>query len=219
MLDLIFSVWVQSERGRRGFRGVPLAQDSNVFQRQAEARLEFGLHCSKMCKRIVWVSGINKTGTAISLVPAPDAYVKLFTMGREKLAKVHRIVHSNKGQHDCIFRERSCSPWSAVGRAPPKAQTISRAIARIWSGYANLLLGDRDAAIEQFQIGLRLSPLDPRIFMAQNGIANAHFLAGRYEEGCLWAKTAREITRHPVCQVSRTDYVRLSKGRDDGEEG
>jgi len=26
--------------------------------------------------------------------------------------------------------------------------------------------------------------------MAQNGIANAHFLAGRYEEGCLWAKTA-----------------------------
>jgi hypothetical protein len=24
-------------------------------------------------------------------------------MGREKLAKVHRIVRSNKGQHDCIF--------------------------------------------------------------------------------------------------------------------
>src|SRR6516164_9726698 len=66
MLDLIFSVWVQSERGRRGFRGVPFAQDSNVFQRQAEARLEFG-HRNKMIvsllgKRIVWVSGINKAG-------------------------------------------------------------------------------------------------------------------------------------------------------------
>src|SRR6516225_3355519 len=67
MLDLFFSVWVQSEQCRRGFRGVPFAQDSNVFQRQAEARLEFGLHCSKMTvsllgKRIVWVSGINKAG-------------------------------------------------------------------------------------------------------------------------------------------------------------
>ena len=30
-------------RGRRGFRGVPLAQDSNVFQRQAEAQLQFGV--------------------------------------------------------------------------------------------------------------------------------------------------------------------------------
>ncbi|MDB5607327.1 MAG: Adenylate cyclase [Bradyrhizobium sp.] len=37
-----------------------------------------------------------------------------------------------------------------------------------------LFLGDGDAAIEQFQIGLRMSPLDPRIFMAQHGMATAH---------------------------------------------
>jgi TolB-like protein len=41
------------------------------------------------------------------------------------------------------------------------------AVARIWNGYVQFCLGDGDAAIEQFQIGLRLSPLDPRIFMAQ----------------------------------------------------
>jgi adenylate cyclase len=35
-----------------------------------------------------------------------------------------------------------------------------------------------------------MSPLDPRIFMAQRGMAAAHFLAGRYEEGSLWAKIA-----------------------------
>ena len=64
------------------------------------------------------------------------------------------------------------------------------AVARIWNGYVQLWLGDEDAAIEQFQIGLRLSPLDPRIFMAQNGMAIAHFLAGRYEDGSLWAKNA-----------------------------
>jgi len=35
-----------------------------------------------------------------------------------------------------------------------------------------------------------MSPLDPLIFMAQNGMAAAHFLAGRYEDGLLWAKIA-----------------------------
>ena len=64
------------------------------------------------------------------------------------------------------------------------------AVARIWNGYVQFFLSDGDAAIEQFQIGLRLSPLDPRIFMAQNGMALAHFLAGRYADGSLWAKIA-----------------------------
>jgi adenylate cyclase len=64
------------------------------------------------------------------------------------------------------------------------------AIARSSYGWIQLYLGDGDAAIEQFQIGLRMSPLDPRIFLAQHGLAMAHFLAGRYEEGSLWAKIA-----------------------------
>ena len=64
------------------------------------------------------------------------------------------------------------------------------AVARIWNGWVQIYLGDGDAAIEQFQIGLRMSPLDTRIFLAQTGMANAHFLAGRYEDGSLWAKIA-----------------------------
>jgi adenylate cyclase len=64
------------------------------------------------------------------------------------------------------------------------------AIARYWNGYVQNYLGDGDAAIEQFQIGLRMNPLDPRIFLAQTGMAAAHFLAGRYEDGSLWAKMA-----------------------------
>ncbi len=62
--------------------------------------------------------------------------------------------------------------------------------ARYWYGWVLLNLGDGDAAIEQFQIGLRMSPFEPRIFLAQTGMANAHFLAGRYEDGSLWAKIA-----------------------------
>jgi adenylate cyclase len=87
-----------------------------------------------------------------------------------------------------------------VGEVEEGAALLARAIsldpnlavARIWNGYVQLYLGDGDAAIEQFQIGLRLSPLDPRIFLAQNGMANAHFLAGRYEDGLLWAKIAMQ---------------------------
>jgi TolB-like protein/class 3 adenylate cyclase len=69
------------------------------------------------------------------------------------------------------------------------------ASARYWSGMNELFLGNVDVAIEQFQTALRLSPLDPRIFLAQNGLAQANFLIGRYEEGLFWATTA--IRRQP----------------------
>ncbi len=83
-----------------------------------------------------------------------------------------------------------------VGEVEDGAALLTRAItidpnlalARIWNGFAQLGLGNQAAAIEQFQIGLRLSPLDPRIFVAQAGMAAANFLAGRYEEGCAWSK-------------------------------
>jgi adenylate cyclase len=85
-----------------------------------------------------------------------------------------------------------------IGEVQEGAALLARAIsldpnlaaARFWNGYVQLYLGDGDAAIEQFQIGLRMSPLDPRIYLAQNGMAAAHFSAGRYEEGSLWAKIA-----------------------------
>jgi TolB-like protein len=66
----------------------------------------------------------------------------------------------------------------------------NQAIARNWGGWTHLWLGDVDAAIEQFHIALRLSPLDPWIITAQTGLANAHFLAGRNEEASSWAATA-----------------------------
>jgi adenylate cyclase len=85
-----------------------------------------------------------------------------------------------------------------VGEVEEGAALLARAIsldpnlavARIWDGYVQLRRGDGDAAIEQFQIGLRMSPLDPRIYLAQNGMAAAYLLSGQYEDGFLWAKIA-----------------------------
>jgi hypothetical protein len=43
------------------------------------------------------------------------------------------------------------------------------ATARYWGGWEHLWLGDVDAALEQFHVVLRLSPLDPRLFFPRPG--------------------------------------------------
>jgi tetratricopeptide (TPR) repeat protein len=69
------------------------------------------------------------------------------------------------------------------------------ALARLWAGWAQVYLGNHDAAIEQFSAAIRLSPTDPHLFLPQTGMAYAHFFAGRYEESLSWA--TRAIQRQP----------------------
>ena len=85
-----------------------------------------------------------------------------------------------------------------MGEVEEGAALVSRAInldpnlviARYSRGGQRLLLGDVDAAIEQFDVAVRLSPLDPLLFFAQTGMAYAHFMAGRYDDGSSWARSA-----------------------------
>jgi tetratricopeptide (TPR) repeat protein len=60
----------------------------------------------------------------------------------------------------------------------------------MWSGNAKAYLGDAEKAVEDFQQALRLSPLDATLWIAQTGMANAHFLRGRYEEALSWVSMA-----------------------------
>jgi TolB-like protein len=85
-----------------------------------------------------------------------------------------------------------------LGEVEEGAALVSRAInldpnlviARYSRGGEHLLLGNVDAALEQFHVAVRLSPLDPLLFFAQTGIAYAHFMAGRYDDGASWARSA-----------------------------
>lgn len=76
------------------------------------------------------------------------------------------------------------------------------ATARLWLGGAKNFLGEYDEAIEQLHLALRLSPLDPRTFLAYQGLASAHFQAGRYDEALVWASDG--VRRWP-------DFVQLHR--------
>jgi tetratricopeptide (TPR) repeat protein len=67
-------------------------------------------------------------------------------------------------------------------------------LARHWSGFTQLWLGNVETAIEQFKIALRLSPLDPLIFNTHAGLAFAYFVAGRNEDASSWATAAVKTT-------------------------
>jgi adenylate cyclase len=57
----------------------------------------------------------------------------------------------------------------------------------IWGGWAKILLGDHNTAIKYAQRAQRLSPMDPRVALAEIVLAQAHFLLGKYEEGLRFA--------------------------------
>ncbi len=83
-----------------------------------------------------------------------------------------------------------------VGELDAGAALIDRALllnpnlafAWLFSGITKNLLGEPDIAIAHFARATRLNPLGPYLFHSQMGTAFAHFLAGRYNEACLWAK-------------------------------
>jgi TolB-like protein/Tfp pilus assembly protein PilF len=63
------------------------------------------------------------------------------------------------------------------------------------SGWVKDFLGDTDLAIEHLAKAMRLSPLDPLMFMMQSLTGLAHFVAGRYAEGSRWA--AKAVRQQP----------------------
>jgi TolB-like protein/class 3 adenylate cyclase len=113
-----------------------------------------------------------------------------------------------------------------VGEVEEGAALLARAIslnpnlaaARFWNGWVQIYLGDHDAAIEQFQVGLRMSPLDVRIFLAQRGMAYAHFFAGRYEDASSWAKiymqqNPNHVVAHRILMACHAMSGRVQEAR------
>lgn len=70
-----------------------------------------------------------------------------------------------------------------------------------YRGWTSSFLGE-ERAIEFHERALRLSPVDPKSFLARGGIAFAHFLAGRYDEASSWAGVAlRQAPNHLISLI------------------
>ena len=65
----------------------------------------------------------------------------------------------------------------------------------MWGGAVKMFLGHHQTAIDYVQRAMRLSPLDPRIFFAQNTFAFANFFLGNYETSLKFATEALRF--HP----------------------
>ena len=72
----------------------------------------------------------------------------------------------------------------AAGPSVAMAWTMSSAT----RGY----IGDADRAVEHAEQGLRLSPLDERLYWHEGILAQAHYLCGNYDEALEWARSAVE---------------------------
>src|SRR5262249_26552030 len=76
-----------------------------------------------------------------------------------------------------------------------RALTLNSNLAVAWSasGWTRTFLGETELAIEHVRHAMRLSPLDPLMFLMNHITALAHFVGGRCGEAALWAgKALRE---------------------------
>ncbi|MFY9737284.1 MAG: adenylate/guanylate cyclase domain-containing protein, partial [Rhodoplanes sp.] len=78
-----------------------------------------------------------------------------------------------------------------------RALALDPNLAAAWhlSGWMRIHLREPEVAIAHLTRAVRLNPLDPLLFAMQNGMAAAHFLAGRYDEASSWAEKA--LREHP----------------------
>jgi TolB-like protein/tetratricopeptide (TPR) repeat protein len=72
------------------------------------------------------------------------------------------------------------------------------------SGWVKIWLGEPEAALEHLALAMRLSPLDPHMYMMQAATAHAHFFAGRFGESAAWAQKARreQIEGLPLVRIA-----------------
>jgi tetratricopeptide (TPR) repeat protein len=65
-----------------------------------------------------------------------------------------------------------------------------------WLGSAKNGFGEAELAIKDLERALRLSPLDPLIFLPQGQMAVSHYLLGRFDDAASWARL-----RFNRCQI------------------
>jgi TolB-like protein len=79
-----------------------------------------------------------------------------------------------------------------------RALVLNSNLAAAWasSGWTKICFGLPDVAIDHEARAMRLSPLDPRLFVWQFCTALAHYCAGRHQEAVSWAESSLREQPH-----------------------
>jgi TolB-like protein/tetratricopeptide (TPR) repeat protein len=98
-----------------------------------------------------------------------------------------------------------------------RALALDPNLAAAWrfKGFVKVFLGQPEEAIDPLERALRLSPLDPLIFIVQMGFIFVHFFAGRYDEALASGKKALAINPNYTTAVLMTAISAALAGRDD----
>jgi TolB-like protein/Tfp pilus assembly protein PilF len=68
-------------------------------------------------------------------------------------------------------------------------------VACLLRGWISSWMGEHEAAVEQFHHAIRLSPIDPQMFLAEGGMAITLFLLHRFDDALAW--NTRALARYP----------------------
>jgi tetratricopeptide (TPR) repeat protein len=113
-------------------------------------------------------------------------------------AEAQRLVYSavELGKDDALALGSSGMAVARIlGDLDYGARLIDRALAlnpnlvSVWTS-SGWVRSDVDTSIAHFERAIRLSPVDPQMFVIEAGIASAHFIAERIEDSATWAERA-----------------------------
>jgi TolB-like protein len=84
------------------------------------------------------------------------------------------------------------------------------------SGWVKVWQGEPEQAIEHLTQAIRMSPVDPNVFMMQGALAHAHFFAGRFGDSASWAQKAlrEQPEALPLLRITAASLAQLGRGDD-----
>ena len=104
------------------------------------------------------------------------------------------------------------------------ASLIDRALAlnpnlvTVWiaSGWVRAWRGEPEAAVAHFERAMRLSPVDPQMFVMEAGIGTAHFIAGRLDDAATCAERAMKGSTDygPALRIAAASHALAGRGDD-----